>query len=98
MEGWQESQLYQVSKFHGCPGGQVPWEILQSWNRISVGLIRYSLKKRVSVHSVDNGSCFYCEICNSRNKLNLYIMKTATWEVEMIFVFKFAPNYRYTVC
>ena len=37
--------------------------------------------------------------CSSRNKLNLYIMKTATWgKVEMIFVFKFAPNYRYTVC
>ena len=45
---------------------------------ISVGLIRNSLKKRVSVQSVDNGSCFYCEICNSRNKLNIYIMKTAT--------------------
>lgn len=63
VEGWQESQLYQVSKLHGCPGVlmQVQWEILQSWNHISVGLIRYSLKKRVSVQSVNNGSCFYCE-------------------------------------
>ena len=72
---------------------------LKLWNHIFVGLIRYSLKKRVSVQSVDNGSCFYCEICNSRNKLNLYIMKTATWgKVEMIFVINIAPNYRYNVC
>ena len=89
-----------MSKLHGCPGVlmQVPWEILQSWNHISVRLIRYS-QKAISIQSVDNGSCFYCEICNSRNELNIYIMKTATWgKMEMIFVSNIAPNYRYTVC